>query len=120
MTTDSAVASLQADLTALRAENKELTERLNQLEAAAEASGAAQGPGSSARRWPRQPGLRARKKSHGLSSLHAIAYTRRQPLIVIDIGSRCPTATQGRNYDSQHSLNFTARQTLAFERESDA
>jgi|TARA_B100000459_G_scaffold17242_1_gene8713 prefoldin subunit 5 len=44
MTTDSAVASLQADLTALRAENKELTERLNQLEAAAEASGAAQGP----------------------------------------------------------------------------
>ena len=33
MTTDSAVASLQADLTALRAENKELTERLNQLEA---------------------------------------------------------------------------------------
>ena len=53
MTTDSAVASLQADLTALRAENKELTERLNQLEAAAEASGAAQGPGSSARRWPR-------------------------------------------------------------------
>ena len=38
MTTDSAVASLQADLTALRAENKELTERLNQLEAAAEAS----------------------------------------------------------------------------------
>ena len=38
MTTDSAVASLQADLTALRAENKELTERLNELEAIAEAS----------------------------------------------------------------------------------
>ena len=41
MTTDSAVASLQADLTALRAENKELTERLNELEAAQEASAAA-------------------------------------------------------------------------------
>ena len=42
MSTDSAVSSLQADLTALRAENKELTERLNELEATAEVSAAAE------------------------------------------------------------------------------
>ena len=48
MTTDNAVASLQADLTALRAENKELTKRLNKLEAAAEASAAAALKGAAA------------------------------------------------------------------------
>ena len=50
MTTDSAVASLQADLTALRAENKELTKRLNELEATLEASADASAAAAPTRR----------------------------------------------------------------------